>query len=100
MRSTLGRAGLLGSVGAFGGCAQHEAAAVGVVGASGGESVMAVQCSECGKDLRKLEGGLFQQIPDMEQWFGNVCVQCGRVYCGSPTKPAQRMVLREIGKAP
>ena len=80
-----------------------------------GESVLAVRCSECGRDLRKLQGGLFQEIPEMEQWFGNVCVPCGRVYCdqclelggptpcphcGSPTEPAQRMVLRQIGKAP
>lgn len=90
-------------------------AAVAAVGEQRGESAMGVQCSECGKDLRKLEGGLFQQVPDMEQWFGNVCVPCGRVYCGdclelggptpcphcgAPTKPAQRMVLREIGRTP
>jgi len=76
---------------------------------------MDVQCTECGKQLRKLEGALFAQIPDLEQWFGNVCVTCGRVFCdscmelggptpcphcGTPTEPAQRMVLRRIGKEP
>jgi predicted RNA-binding Zn-ribbon protein involved in translation (DUF1610 family) len=77
---------------------------------------MEVQCTECGRVLRKLEGGvLFAQVPDLEQWFGNVCTTCGRVscdqclelggptpcpHCGTPTKPAQRMNLREIGKAP
>lgn len=78
-------------------------------------TVGAVVCTECGKAIRTMEGGLFQQVPDLEQWFGNVCVECGRVYCdqcltlggptpcphcGAPTKPAQRGFLHQVGKAP
>ena len=78
-------------------------------------TVGVVVCAECGKAIHTTEGGLFQQVPDLEQWFGNVCVQCDRVYCdqclapggptpcphcGSPTKPAQRGFLRQIGKEP
>ena len=71
-----------------------------------------VRCSNCGDDVRRMTGGLFQNSPELDQWFGNVCVPCKRVYCanclrlggptpcpkcGVPTKPAQRMFLRSAG---
>ena len=73
-----------------------------------------VRCSVCNSELKHIDqgGSAYASILDMEQWLGNVCIACRRVYCsncmnvrgptpcprcGTPTKPAQRMFLREIG---
>jgi hypothetical protein len=78
----------------------------------------AVRCSECGKSLRHM-GDVFGPgttvIGDrgmLEQWLGNVCLNCKLVFCadcikvggptpcprcGQPTMPAQRVHLEEIG---
>lgn len=71
-----------------------------------------VICTKCGKELHKMKGGLFQDHPGLEQWFGNVCLECHSIFCseciqvgeptpcpncGTPTKPAQRLFLQEIG---
>lgn len=72
----------------------------------------AVACSSCHTELRKTDGGLFQRLPGLEQWLGNVCVACKQTYCPTciqvgaatpcpkcqvPTKPAQRHFLEEAG---
>ena len=71
-----------------------------------------IHCSKCGKDIHPVQGGLFQNIPDLQTWMGNVCTICKQVYCGdcielggptpcpkcgTPTKPAQRPILQQIG---
>lgn len=73
---------------------------------------MIVKCSNCGKELKLLntEPG----IPSLDLWFGNVCIPCHEVFCNdcievggptpcpkckTPTKPAQRRNLNEIGLA-
>jgi len=48
-----------------------------------------VICSTCGKPLEALPRII--HFSDFDQWYGNVCTQCGRVYCnhcleiGTPT---------------
>ena len=71
-----------------------------------------IVCSKCGKELKRLDN-MFREIPDLDLWNGNVCLACKQVYCsecikvggptpcpncGTPTKPAQRQYLREIGQ--
>lgn len=67
-----------------------------------------VNCSSCGRPLEALPR--IVHFSDFDQWYGNVCTQCGRVYCnscleigtptpcpecGAPTQPAQRYYLRQ-----
>jgi hypothetical protein len=69
-----------------------------------------IQCSKCGKPLLYLPVQI--PDPDLEQWHGNVCTACNRVFCpdciqvggpapcpncGQPTLAAQRMNLRKAG---
>jgi hypothetical protein len=70
-----------------------------------------VPCSSCGAELGRVET---QQVAGAgeDQWLGNVCVPCGRIYCGNciaagyptpcpacgvPTAPATSGYLRQIG---
>ena len=70
-----------------------------------------VRCSTCSNELERLDVGIAENIPDLQQWHGNVCLRCQRVYCskclelggptpcphcGEPTKPAQRLHLHAI----
>jgi tetratricopeptide (TPR) repeat protein len=70
-----------------------------------------VRCSSCSNELKRLDVGIAENIPDLQQWLGNVCLRCQRVYCsrclelggptpcpqcGEPTKPAQRLHLQAI----
>lgn len=80
-----------------------------------------VTCSVCGKSLQELGGipaGAMVVGMDpsgLDLWAGNVCVNCGKVFCsdcievggptpcpscGEPTLPAQRMNLERIGVQP
>jgi hypothetical protein len=78
---------------------------------NGENNMETINCSKCGKELRLLKSFL-GDIPDMDTYFGNVCMACKRVYCsecievgkstpcpecGTPTDPALRKNLREIG---
>lgn len=76
------------------------------------KAVETVRCSSCSTELKRLDVDIADSIPDLQQWFGNVCVRCRWIYCsnclqlggptpcpvcGEPTEPAQRLHLREIG---
>ncbi len=79
----------------------------------GGRKAITVKCSKCGNLLEELSDLPFiDAVPDMKQWFGNVCINCKRIYCnncinvsgptpcpncGQPTEPAQLYHLRKIG---
>jgi len=78
-----------------------------------------VKCSKCRKSLRYIGDGFAPGAifiggdrRMLEQWLGNVCLNCKLVFCGSclklggptpcpkcgqPTMPAQRMHLEKIG---
>jgi hypothetical protein len=83
-----------------------------------------IKCSLCGRELEYLGGpmdmfptasvvGSKSALEALEQWRGNVCPGCKLVFCpscielggptpcpkcGQPTKPAQRVYLKQIGK--
>jgi len=83
-----------------------------------------VRCSQCHGQLEHLGDprsmfspgasviGSSRTFQAMEQWRGNVCVGCGKVFCGKcirlggptpcpkcgkPTYPAQRAYLQQAG---
>jgi DNA-directed RNA polymerase subunit RPC12/RpoP len=82
-----------------------------------------IRCSVCGKSMSQIAN--VAQMPGvvtvgmnasaLDLWFGNVCVNCKKVFCadcievggptpcptcGEPTLPAQRMNLERIGMTP
>lgn len=70
-----------------------------------------VRCSNCSQEIKRLDVGVAEDIPSLQQWRGNVCLHCKKVYCsnclqlggptpcpqcGEPTKPAQRQHLQRF----